>query len=321
MPTRIDVLRENGLERIILQNEAIRAVILPDLGGKIGSLVNLKTGREFLLQPFDRPYSRARYGDSFGAYDSSGFDECLPTIAACSYPSEPFSGANLPDHGEVWSLPWKYEIRNEELVLDVDGVALPYNLRRTARLSGAALELDYQITNRSEHGFHYLWSAHPALTVEPGAEIVLPPGVHEVSVDFSVGNRLPLGKAVAWPAARAPNGSTVNLNFLGGREAGTADKLFTPRLSEGYCGLRFPSAKESIFFRFDPGAVPFVGLWICQGGFPLDRPAQFTVALEPCSGRPDLLTRAIANNECPELAPHASRSWSLRLELEPGIHH
>ncbi len=301
-----------------MQNESIRAVILPELGGKIGSLVNLKTGREFLLQPFDRPYRPARYADSFVAYDISGFDECLPTIAACSYPSEPFSGAKLPDHGEVWSLPWKYEMRDEELVLEVDGIALPYSLRRTARLSGAALELDYEITNRSEHGFNYLWSAHPALTVEPGTEIVLPPGVQEVSVDFSVGNRLPIGAVVAWPDAAASNGSTVKLNFLSGREARTADKLFTPRLSEGYCGLRFPSTNESIFFRFEPEAVPFVGLWICQGGFPLDRPAQFTVALEPCSGRPDSLARAIANKQCPELEPHGSHSWSMRLELQAG---
>jgi len=192
---------------------------------------------------------------------------------------------------------------------------LPYVLRRTARLVDSALELDYEITNTSENSFRYLWSAHPALSVEAGTEIILPPDVHEVAVDFSVGSHLAVGKTVEWPNTVAADGSRVVLNLVAGPEQKTADKLFTSRLTQGYCGLRFPGTNESVFFRFDPQAVPFVGLWICQGGWPLDRPAQFTVALEPCSGRPDLLTKAIANNECPELLPMATQRWSLRVEI------
>ena len=30
-----------------------------------------------------------------------GADECLPTIAPCSW-----RGRELPDHGEVWNVPW-----------------------------------------------------------------------------------------------------------------------------------------------------------------------------------------------------------------------
>ncbi len=52
---------------------------------------------------------------SIGDYDIGGFDECLPTISACLYPEPPFAGVMMPDHGEVWALPWKYEIQGEEL--------------------------------------------------------------------------------------------------------------------------------------------------------------------------------------------------------------
>lgn len=312
--TTVRVTREGGLQRVVMENQALRTVILPELGGKIASLVSLKSGREFFLQHPDRPFRRARYGDPFGDYDISGFDECLPTVSACRYPEPPFAGVPLPDHGEVWSLPWETEIQGEELALEVAGIGLPYILRRRMRLSGSTLELDYEISNTSAQPFKYLWSAHPLLEIEPGAEIILPPGVSEMLVDFSVAGRLPVGKTKPWPGDSSQQSPALNMIF--GREQKSADKLFTPRLVEGYCGLRIPSTAESIFFRFDPQRIPFVGLWICQGGFPVDGPPEFTVALEPCSGRPDSLVSAIAKCDCMELGPHASQRWSLGIEIQ-----
>jgi hypothetical protein len=315
MPTKIHVARQDELQRVVLQNDAIRAVILPEIGGKVGSLVSLKTGREFLLQHPDRPYRRARFADSIEHYDISGFDECLPTVAACPYPETPFAGVPMPDHGEVWSRAWKQEIRGEELILEVEGVRLPYRLRRTTRLAGPVMELEYEITNTANQPFKYLWSAHPLLTVQPGAQIVLPPEVSEVLVDYSAGNRFAIGKTIAWPRARQADGASVALDAITGPRQKTADKLFTPRLSQGYCGVRFP-AGEALFFRFDPRLVPYVGLWICQGGFPPEGTPEFTLALEPCNGRPDSLATAIACGECPELAGGATQRWKLDIEVQ-----
>jgi hypothetical protein len=316
MPTKIEVVRQAELQRVVMQNGDIRAVILPELGGKIGSLVSRKTGREFFLQHPDRPYRRARYAGSMGDYDISGFDECLPTVSECPYPDPPFAAAMMPDHGEVWSRPWKLEIRGEELILEMEGVRLPYLLRRKTRLAGPVMELDYEITNTGNHPFKYLWSAHPLLTVQAGAQIVLPPEVSEVLVDYSAGNRFGIGKSIPWPHALLAGGSSAELNTIRGPQQKTADKLFTPRLSQGYCGVRFPGTGEAIFFRFDPQLVPYVGLWICQGGFPADGPPEFTLALEPCNGRPDSLARAIARGECPELPPHATDHWTLQVEIQ-----
>ena len=316
MKSTISSVRGDGFERIVMFNEVMRVVIVPDLGGKIISLANVRTGREFLLQHPDRPFRRANYGDSFGDYDISGFDECLPTIALCSYPEAPFAGTSLPDHGEIWSLPWESEIRGEHLITEVSGVRLPYRLRRNAHLSDSALELQYEITNTSARKFKYLWSAHPSFTVQRGTEIVVPAGVSEVLVDYSANHHLTKGKLNHWPQARTISGHTSMLNMISGPEAKTADKLFTDRLSEGFCGLRFPHGNEAIYLRFDPQLVPFLGIWICQGGFPAEGPAEYTVALEPCSGRPDSLVAAIDRGECPELEAQASHRWWLRLEIQ-----
>ena len=315
MSTKIEVAREGEFQRIVLENEALRAVILPELGGKIASLVSRKTGREFLLQHPDRPYRRARYADSMVDYDISGFDECLPTISACSYPEPPFTGVMMPDHGEVWALPWKHEIRDEELTLEVAGVHLPYVFRRKIRLADSAVELDYEITNAGSKPFKYLWSAHPLLGVEAGAEIVLPGDVRELLVDYSARQRFEVGATIPWPHALSRDGKLVAANMISGPEQKTADKLFSPRLSQGYCGLRFPASGEAVFFRFDPQQVPFVGLWICQGGFPAEGTPEFTVAIEPCSGRPDSLVTAINRGECPELPPYATQRWWLHIEI------
>jgi len=315
----IDVLSDGQLKRVVLANDTIRAIVLPQLGGKMSSLVNIETRREFLLQPSDRPLLRASYGAPFEAFDTSGFDECFPTVAECQYPDGPFAGTALPDHGEVWPVPWQYEVREDELLLAITGVRLPYVFRKRIRLAGGAVEIRYALASVSDKPFKYLWSCHPLLAVEAGAEIVLPTEVNDLFIGSSTGNRLGApGDRCAWSRGLAADGSPVILNALAGPTQKTAEKLFTPRLSHGYCGLYFPSTDEAIVFRFDPQVVPFVGLWICQGGWPADRTGHFTVALEPCNGRPDSLAEAIARNECRELLPHTVHRWTLRIEIHQG---
>jgi hypothetical protein len=111
----------------------------------------------------------------------------------------------------------------------------------------------------------------------------------------------------------------VEIDRIVSPTAGTAEKLFTAALSEGFCGMFLPRRNESITFRFDPGLVPYVGIWICQGGWPTSGGAkQFTVALEPCSGRPDSLADAIGRNECPTIAAHGTIRWWMEIEVKGG---
>jgi hypothetical protein len=177
------------------------------------------------------------------------------------------------------------------------------------------MEVEYELKNTGNRSFKYLWSAHPLLAAEAGAEIVLPPDISELLVDYSAGLRFKVAESIAWPRAAALDGTFAMLSSISGPEQKTADKLFTPQMSQGYCGLRYSRTRETIFFRFDPKAIPFIGLWICQGGFPADGPPEFTVAIEPCNGRPDSLATAIVRGECPELPAHASHRWWMHLEI------
>lgn len=312
--TQITEMDADGLRKITVENGIVRAQFLPELGGKMTSLVRVQSGHEFLLQP-QRPLRRAAYGDSFDAYDTSGFDECMPTVSACT---EPDRGVLLPDHGELWSVPWDCEVHDSTLHLSATGRVLPYRFTKRVRLDGPSVVLDYEITNESAAEMNFLWSAHPLLAVEPGSQIRLPAEVTELLVQYSLGDRLgPFGSTCRWPTAMA-RGVKERSDVLLPSTAGYADKLFTPRLHQGYCSLFKPTANETVAFHFNPEHVPYIGLWCCQGGWPDPAHGHYTVALEPCSGRPDSLRDAIARGEHDTLRAQGSKGWTLRMNLSAG---
>jgi hypothetical protein len=194
---------------------------------------------------------------------------------------------------------------------------LPIRFSKTVQLHENKVRLEYEATNLSSSTLKFLWSAHPLLSVEPGAEIVLPKEVKELEVGWSAHERLgKSGDRCTWPEATEQSGRIVHLDRIDFPSAGTADKLFTPRLSEGLCGMFLPQSEEHITFRFDPRLVPYAGIWICQGGWPTSRAAKhFTAALEPCIGRPDSLQDAIGRKECAILPGCESMRWWLEIEV------
>ena len=318
--TSIKTVSGRGFDRIILDNGVARVVVLPDLGGKIISLVRIASGREYLISlPSDEDFRKPSFGGTFVDYNNVGFDECIPTIAPCDYPEGKFAGFQLPDHGDVWSVSWQHEIRDTGVMLSVEGRSLPFMFRKHLSLQGATLQIEYELLNTSDTRFQFLWSAHPLLRTEPGTTIVLPLDSGKLLIDSSKGNRLgSKGESCNWPIATQKNGQPDDLRLMKARGE-ASDKVYTPRLSKGYCGLYHPSANESIVFKFDVESVPYVGMWICHGGLGPDNPKEpYTIAIEPCNGRPDSLREAIDRGESSTLLPHETKQWTLQVELLEG---
>ena len=218
------------------------------------------------------------------------------------------------------AVPSVVEIGGREIVLTSEIRSLPLRFTKKAQLLDSTVRLDYEATNLSPSVVKFLWAAHPLLRVEPGAEIILPTEVKEVEVAWSKDHRLGRsGDRCSWPNRPESSGGIRELNRVGFFSAGTAEKLFTPRVSQGFCAMFLPGRDESIAFHFDPRDVPYIGVWVCQGGWPIDRAAKdFTVALEPCSGRPDSLDEAIRRKECVELAGYSTMRWWMEIELIGG---
>lgn len=313
---------QGSFNALVVDNDVLRVTIVPELGGKIASLIRQESGHEYLLQPreTERADRTRSYGDNFEDYEPSGFDECAPTVAECLYPEEPFLARRLPDHGDVWCVPSAVEIVGQHVCLTTHLRSLPLRLKKTVQLQENKVRLDYEATNLSQASVKFLWSAHSLFRVEPGTEIILPKEVKEIEVGWSAEERLGKpGDRCTWPETTERSGRVVKLNQIVSPSPGTAEKLFTPRLSQGFCGMFLPREDEGIAFRFDPRLVPYVGIWMCQGGWPTSRVAKhFTAGLEPCFGRPDSLEEAIRRNECAVLRGFESMLWWMEIEVNRG---
>src|SRR6266496_2292641 len=136
------------LAAVTVESEALAAQFLPGSGGKLASLVYKPLGLELLVQRPGETYLKQPYDGDYVAGECSGFDDMFPTIDACFYQAYPWKGTPIPDHGEVWSLPWDREVDRDRLHLTTHGVRFPYRLEKWAAMAGpAALQIDYRLTN------------------------------------------------------------------------------------------------------------------------------------------------------------------------------
>lgn len=305
-------------ENVLIRAGACTVTLLPQFGGKIAS-IRLRD-RELLQTPLAPIAPRTR-AMPFDAADASGWDECLPSVAGCTIVTDG-GPADVPDHGDLWRVAWE--------TLDANGVvatqrgkcfSLPLTLERTLRLSdlprGWRLSVEYKLTNTGTHPVPWSWSAHPLFAAEPGDTIELPASIHSLRVEGSAGNRLGIsGASVSWPIAQLPDGAS-DLSIAYPSSSGFGDKLFAGPLApeDNWCVLKRPGAGVRLRVSFDTSATPYLGLWLCYGGWPSGPgPKQNCVALEPATAPVDSL--ATTGSWSRLLAPGESYSWPMTVALE-----
>jgi galactose mutarotase-like enzyme len=314
--SRTSNLMESSTETAVLENSYLRVTVMPALGGKLSSIQLLPNGEELLQQPL-QPYATRTPFMRFDDSDASGWDECLPSVAACDVPTS--SGvASVPDHGDFWQVAWQVESQSQEkLTLSADGFSLPLRFTKTLALENNRLRVAYSVENIGPHAVEYVWSAHPLFSVEPGDRIILPASVKEVVVEGSGGGRLGIhGSKHPWPQTKLANGQVCDLSVTGAISDSIGDKLFTPAPPEGWCALDRVRLKHRVELHFDARESPYLGLWICYGGWPENKPnRQQCVALEPCSAEGDSLAIAANDGRARHIAPGSKDRWSLELRI------
>ena len=325
-------------ENVLIQAGECSVTVLPQFGGKIAS-IRIRE-RELLQQPLAAVAPRTRTM-TFEAGDASGWDECLPSVAACRVETEAGVAA-IPDHGDLWRVEWQGQgIRNIPAIksnnrglgireqanaaVNLIGMcfSLPLQLERRMELVEAGkawrLKIQYKLINTSSKTVPWSWAAHPLFAVEEGDRIVLPESIRSLRLEGSGGGRLGNGgDAVAWPMATLADRRQVDLRIAEAPDSGIGDKLFAGPLdaSENWCTLERPSAGVRIRVTFDVEATPYLGLWICYGGWP-ERPGpkQGCVALEPSTAPVDSL--AATGPWSRVLEPGDFFSWPMEVEIEP----
>ena len=292
-----------GERGVALRGEQLDVVVLPRRGAKIASLRYRPTGREWLAQPAGELRDPPGYGSAFTGTEMFGWDEMLPTIDGSSYPDGEYRGAPLPDHGEVWTLPWETRPAGGTLVCSTAGRVLPYRVTRTMRVQDARLSLEYELSVTGTAPLWLLWAAHPQFVVEgTGTRIVLPAEVRQL---LNIWPSIAPGP-VRWP--------TPDIESTNGMRQGTGRKLYAlPDARIGTAGL-IDADGSWLRLTWDPALLPYLGIWLDKGAYARHP----VIALEPATGFYDDLARAVSNQRVPQVHPEQPLRWSLEVSLGRG---
>jgi galactose mutarotase-like enzyme len=297
---------------LYLQNASLAVTILPSEGGRVASLRSLSSDVEFLTQSHhvERTFQAgmdARFQDG----PCAGIEECLPTIGVSG--PETIDGP-VPDHGDFWQLVWSVEEANtEQIRLHAQGFSRTLRFTKRLTLEGDILRIRYRVENTGDVPQSFLYACHPLFAVDPGDQILLPPDVRSLSLDYSRDGRLGVrGEIIAWPNSPAE----PYLNFAKPRDAGTAEMLYTTRLREGRCGIYRSVHRQMLLVTFDTSMLPFLGVWLCYGGWPGGMGMQqYAVALEPTTSPHNTLANAQRDGGAIPLDPGAASSWEICFQI------
>ena len=290
-----------GFETRTLRNAAIELVAIPSLGARIVSLRNRRTTREWLWHPgSELCLFRNEPTDPFERSPLAGWDECLPTIAACDW-----QGRCLPDHGEAWNTAWAVDERawhEGALRTTLRLPITPFTFERTIRLDGARVHFAYRLENQSPLAERFLWAPHPLLRLEPGDQLELS---SEARTSF-------IAESAPVPAD-SPLATGVRSLTLQDLDPAHA-KVFAGPLTEGRLAVHNSRSGDGLEFEWDTDLHPFLGIWLTRGGWR----GHHHLALEPTNTTTDSLAAAAAAGQSGVAAAQATLDWTLTLSLEPA---
>jgi galactose mutarotase-like enzyme len=288
-----------------LESDQLKLTVLPERGAKVASLHYRPAATELLWQPAagvtDGPVAA---GIAFDADQAWGWDEMFPAIHAEEYEAEGGRLIAVPDHGEVWTLPWELLQADgkSSVTLRVTGASLPYELTRRTAVSGATITQDYTLRNTGETELPWMWAAHPLFVLDGGAALQVPPAwdtvrnAHDSPAMPGYDRIYPYpGSGPRLDALPAP-GSAVALKYFFEHE--NADPGARVVLSR-------PELCLDIEVGADPRTAPWYGVWCNAGGLF----GHNNVAIEPASAPMDSLSAAARLGRLPRLPAGASVSW------------
>lgn len=303
------VTNEQGFRVLELKDDRVHLRVAPELGARVFSLRDLRTGREWMWHP-PGPLKlfRNKFGDPFIESTLTGLDECLPSLSACEW-----KGRQIPDHGEVWALPWKVDeaaFSECKIATSVTTPLSPFSFTRMIELDGGALSFSYVLANTSSGPEEFVWTIHPLLTIEEGDRMELPGEVTELRINGgSAAPQLAFGSVWKYPSP-FENFHLDRLHLGENREA--CVKGFTRPLREGRAAIVNDNSGDRLEFLWDTVENDTLGVWLTRGGLK----GWHHVALEPTNGAPDDL--AVACREWKRhgvLAAGESKKWSFRLRV------
>ena len=300
---------------VILENDFLKVTLLPEIGSKIASIIYKPLNYEALWQNPGKEYKRTNYGDSYPAGEFSGFDEMFPSISRCFYENPPFAGTEIPDHGEVWSIPWQFSVEKDYVILEVKGVRLPYKICKKVSLEGDRIRIEYEAVTLSNSDLDFIWAAHPLFNASKGMEFIVPPGMDKIVNAVPGKHMSEYGKAYDFPVAQLHDGSKFNLAIVPEKNNDGYQKYyFLGKVTQGWCILYEPARKLNIGMSFPKEKVPYLGMWLNEGGWD----GQYNIAPEPATAAMDSINATKLWQMNSVLKANQKLDWFLNISFHIG---
>jgi len=295
--------RYHDLQALVLENARLRLTLLPEVGAKILDLVFKAADRNFLWRNPRLEPRRPVFGQNFDDWWCGGWDEVFPTCDVSRY-----RGETYPYLGELWSLPWSWRVEQDgpgEICLHLSRATIIATARmeKWIRLTAEepVVRFRHRLTNTGTQPMDFVWGIHPCFRIEAGYRIDAPAaqGVigHTATAPFG-----PVGTNYAWPNAPVGSGGPHDIRIVPPASQGWCEGHYATDLTDGWVALTDPKDEVGIGLRFPQEVFPVLWCWMVYGGWR----GHYHVALEPWTGWPHQLDRAIAAGRHRTLVPGES---------------
>lgn len=295
------------MDAVVLENNILKVVVLPGLGGKSASVFYKINGFELLPPVQNGVYKEPDENTPFEDCDASGFDDAFPTIVAAGG-EQPGEEGRYTDHGEIWRSRMEVRILQEYVELTCKSGKNGYLYKKSISLHGSSVLYQYAIQNVSGKDFPCLWAMHALVRYEEDMELFYPKGVKSF---LNTMDSPQLGKAgIRYPAKN----QIYDFYTVPEASAVTMVKYYVDgKVSEGRCGYRYPGQNVQCEILYDEEKLPYLGFWLTAGGFRGD----YNCAMEPSNGYYDGIDKARENGSLFVLKSGETLTFTIRIRLSP----
>jgi galactose mutarotase-like enzyme len=287
----------------ILENDRLRVAVLPDYGARVTSLVDKRTGREWIAQGPESPNTGE--DAEYAGDEAVGWDECFPTVTPWDA-SHTAWGRKLRDHGDLWGRPFDIDGQTST-TLRLSYADPQFRFTRELQLDGATLVARYEVENRTDTSLPYLWALHGLLAVTEADRIELPEVETVAATYLSLGDTFLSVPELPWSKPSDVLPFTLD-------KVQPAASVFAGKFYAAVPGRTARVGRPGQWLTLAWGApIDQLGIWLTYGGWP-GPGGHHEIALEPTNAAADTLGEAIDAGAKP-LAPGERRAWHVTLSL------
>jgi galactose mutarotase-like enzyme len=287
-------------ETIEISTDALSVAVTSRRGARVTSLVNRHDGRQWLRKAQGGGDDAALpYGSTFTESDHGGWDEMFPTVDPCVYPTKPFAGATVPDHGELWQIDWDVvDSSQTSLHQRVSSDRFKYTFDRRLSVSGNTLRCEYECRVMSDVALPLLWALHPQFDMRFGSRVLLDAEPTTI-IDISSGNS---AKEVPWLGDLVVARDVVQGHDL---------EVYVAPLNAVSAASIVDESGSTLTMTWDREFAPYLCIWLDRGRFTQGA----VVALEPTNGFFDDLARAFEDKTIRFFEPRTTTSWWVEITV------